>query len=114
MADRVYEIWFRGEGVGVAPARPGGHLHDFGDGMYLTDSEAVAKVYAQRRGSNVAGQRVWMVQIERATLGSVLDLTKDVRWERFMNAPLGKGLQNNRLHYVKLQHELYDQYFREF
>lgn len=70
-------------------------------------------MYAQRRAPNVGDQRVWMVQIERTTLGTVLDLTKDSRWDRFMNAPLGKGLQN-RLYYLKIKHELYDQFFREF
>ena len=108
-----YETWFRGEGVGVAPARPGGHLHDFGDGMYLTDREDIAKIYAQRRAPDVADQQVWMVQIERQSLGVVLDLTGDARWDQFMTAPLRKG-QQSRLYYLRIKHELYDQFFREF
>jgi hypothetical protein len=107
-----YETWFRGEGAGVPPARPGGHLQDFGDGMYLTDSVEVAKIYAQRRAPRVEDQRVWMATLERKSLGIVLDLTLDSRWSRFMNEPLHKGA--SRLHFLKIKHELYNQFFREF
>ena len=105
------EIWFRGEGVGVPVAKPGGHLHDFGDGVYLIDREDVAKVYAIRRAPTPADQRVWMVAVPRQTLGNVLDLTLDSRWHNFMSEPLGG---RSRLHYLQIKHELYDQFFREF
>jgi hypothetical protein len=113
MGDGAYEIWFRGEGAGVPPARRGGFLHDFGDGLYLSDSEDVAKIYARRRAPNVADERVWMVALERHSLGHVLDLTMDSRWTRFMTEPISRGTQS-RLYYLKIKHELYDQFFREF
>src|SRR5262249_5586554 len=57
--------------------------------------------------------RVWWVAVDRSSLGSVLDLTMDSRWSRFMNEPIHKG-GNSRLYYLKIKHELYDQFFREF
>jgi hypothetical protein len=109
------EIWYRGEGAGVSPAKPGGHLHDFGDGVYFTNEERVARTYAQRRApNNPANQRVWMVALDRATLGRVLDLTLDARWQQFMNRKESMLLGKSRLEYLKTQHELYDQFFKEF
>ena len=55
MAEDSYETWFRGEGAGVAPGKPGGSSHDFGDGMYLTDRQNVAEVYAARRAAGAGG-----------------------------------------------------------
>jgi hypothetical protein len=109
------ETWFRGEGVGVAPAKPGGHIHDFGDGMYLTDSEDVAAVYAQRRAKSPADQRVWMVTVDRQSLGRVLDLTTDHRWQSFMTDTKDKMLLGkSRISYLKIKQELYGQFFEEF
>lgn len=116
MPDNVYtglETWFRGEGVGVPPARAGGFLHDFGDGLYLTDREDIALIYARRRAPAVADQRVLMVTLERSSLGRVLDLTMDARWTQFMNTPISRNA-GSRLHYLRIKHELYDQFFREF
>ena len=42
---------FRGEAIGVGPSKPGGAIHDFGDGTYFTDTEAVANTYATIRAS---------------------------------------------------------------
>jgi hypothetical protein len=108
------QIWFRGEGAGVNPARPGGHLHDFGDGVYFTDQESVARIYAQRRAPALADQRVWMVSLDRSTLGRVLDLTLDTRWHQFMNGKDPMLVGKTRLEYLKIKHELYDQFFKEF
>jgi hypothetical protein len=108
------EIWYRGEGVGVPPAKAGGFLHDFGDGVYFTDQERVAKIYAQRRAPTPADQRVWMVGLDRSTLGRVLDLTLDSRWHQFMNTKDRMLAGKTRLDYLKIKHELYDQFFREF
>ena len=33
------ETWYRGEGVNVIPAKPGGVANDIGDGMYLTPTD---------------------------------------------------------------------------
>jgi len=107
------ETWFRGEGVGVPPARPGGYLQDFGDGMYLTDSQDVAGIYARRRAPIAANQRVLTVTLERISLGRVLDLSMDPRWTQFMNTPLSKST-GSRLYYLKIKHELYNQFFEEF
>jgi len=78
---RAPETWFRGEAIGVPPARPGAHLHDFGDGLYLTDSPAVAADYARTRaGAEVGAARRFSVPVEIDRL-RVLDLTQDVRWQ---------------------------------
>jgi hypothetical protein len=107
------ETWFRGEGEGVPPAKPGGFLHDFGDGLYLTDTEDVAKVYARRRAPAPEDQRVWMVELERSSLGRVLDLSADGRWVKFMNEPISANTKS-RLFYLRIKQELYDQFFKEF
>lgn len=109
------EIWFRGEGAGVLPGKPGGNLHDLGDGLYLTDTEDVAWQYARIRG-NAAPEnyRIFTVPIERNSLGNVLDLTNDARWMRFMGEPIHPRLTMNRLTIIRGQHELYGQYFNEF
>jgi hypothetical protein len=109
------EIWFRGEAAGVKPSAPGGNLHDFGDGLYLTDTEDVAWQYARTRAQGeYKDYRVFTVQLARSTLGNVLDLTLDRRWDDFMTRADPMFLGKNRLYYVKQQNELYGQFFAEF
>jgi hypothetical protein len=109
------ETWYRGEGVGVPPAKAGGHEHDFGDGMYLSDRSDVAGVYADRRATSPDGRRVFVVNLGRASLGRVLDLSADARWQNFMNDRTEPAFgKQSRLDSVKLKHELYGQFFNEF
>jgi hypothetical protein len=114
------ETWYRGEGAGVPPAKPGGHLHDLGDGMYLSDTEDVAWQYAKTRANKQASDyRVLEVTIDRQSLGRVLDLTTDPRWSKFMREPMVPGSKNpalmkSRWDYVRGQNELYGQFFKEF
>jgi hypothetical protein len=76
------EIWYRGEAIGDVPASPGSTApHDLGDGMYLTDSQRLAKAYAELRTTDPTKQRVYSVSIDRSSL-RVLDLTKDLRWQQ--------------------------------
>ena len=114
MADD-FETWYRGEGVGVPPSKPGGSLHDFGDGVYLTDRVDVADVYATRRTTTPDGKRVWAVSLARPSLGRVLDLSADARWQQFMNDTSDRMLLGkSRLDYLKIKQENYGQFFREF
>jgi len=108
--------WYRGEGVGVGPGRPGGALHDLGDGLYLSDSEDVALLYGRTRAASAKGYRVLEVSINRSDLGNVLDLTADSRWLKFMTRPMVPGTKNveSRLDYLQIKHELYQQFFEEF
>jgi hypothetical protein len=86
------ETWYRGEGAGVPPTTPGGGaLLDFGDGLYLTDTEDVARQYAKMRAPQEKDIRLWEVTIDRKGLGRVLDLTADPRWSKFMQEPLVPG-----------------------
>lgn len=113
------ETWFHGAGVGVAPSAPGKNLHDLGDGLYLTDREDVALQYAKTRAP---GDQSWFVQevtVERLSLGNVLDLTTDPRWQKFMTQPMYPGTNNpqlskSRLEFLQIKHELYGQFFEEF
>ncbi len=87
---RAPETWYRGEVAGAPPAKPGGMLHDLGEGFYLSDSETVAKQYAMLRGKeNNAVGRVVSVSIERRELGHVLDLNKDARWQKLIKQRFG-------------------------
>ena len=110
------ETWYRGEGAGVAPAKPGGHEHDFGDGMYLTDTLSVAEVYAKRRATEPGNQRVYGLTVERQKFGRVLDLTADSRWSAFMmdNKSDKRLMGKSRLDYLRIKQELYGQFFTEF
>lgn len=81
------EKWYRGEGVGVIPARAGGVDNDVGDGMYLTNRLEVGTKYAVERAPNVEDRRVYLVPVERSEF-RVLDLTTDARWEKHIKFPL--------------------------
>src|SRR5262245_47090783 len=100
------ETWYRGEGAGVEPGKPGGALHDLGDGLYFTDTEDVAWQYAKIRAPGYKEYRVWQVTVDRQTLGRVLDLTTDPRWVKFMGEPMAPGstnpnLRKSRLHFLR-------------
>ena len=107
------ERWFRGEAVGVEPSRPGGDLHDYGDGFYLTDREDVANVYAQKRSFDPSKYRILTATIDRSSLGNVLDLTMDSRWQLFMTET--KSMRGvTRLSLATTVHERFGQIFDEF
>lgn len=113
------ETWFRGEGVGVAPNPAGKNLLDYGDGLYLSDKEDVALQYAKLRAPGDSSWQVAQATIDRQSLGRVLDLTTDPRWQKFMTQPMYPGLKNanlnkSRLEYVRMKNELYGQFFKEF
>jgi len=113
------EIWFRGEGVGVAPNSAGKNLLDYGDGLYLSDKEDVALQYAKLRAPGDSSWQVMQATIDRGSLGRVLDLTTDPRWQKFMTQPMYPGMNNanlnkSRLEYVRMKNELYGQFFKEF
>lgn len=108
------ETWYRGEAVGSPTSKPGGNLHDLGDGLYFTDTEDVAWQYAKIRAPGYKEYRVWQVSVERMSLGRVLDLTADGRWNKFMLEPLLPGRPGTRLSFVRQQNELYNQFFQEF
>lgn len=106
------DTWFRGEGVGVAPATPGSTpAHDLGDGMYLTDNQDVAQRYAAMRSPDPAGQRVYSVSVPTGGL-KVLDLTTDPRWKEYMG-PIGPGLPSNES-LIKRANENYGKFFESF
>jgi hypothetical protein len=107
-------VWYRGEAKGGPSSKPGGNILDFGDGLYLTDSEDVAWQYAKKRSPGHKEYQVWQVKLNSSTLGRVLDLTSDARWTKFMNTPDPMLLNKSRLHYVRGQNELYNQFFNEF
>jgi hypothetical protein len=79
------QTWFRGEISGGPTAKTGGAvLHDFYDGVYLTDDPALAKEYMNLRlrelGLPPEKGRVVAVTFDPLKLGRVLDLRTDPRW----------------------------------
>lgn len=101
------EIWFRGEGVDVAPARPGSTApHDLGDGMYLTDNQKSAKAYAELRTTDPTRQRIYSVRIDPSSM-RILDLTRDPRWAQFVK-PVEQLLKTGNVN------ENYGRTFRNF
>jgi hypothetical protein len=82
--------WYRGESTNAPSAKPGEWLHDFGDGLYFTDSLEVARRYAELRASEKGGQpRVLELQVQTEQLGRVLDLSRSEAWAKYLRTPLG-------------------------
>jgi hypothetical protein len=90
------DTWYRGEGMGVVPAKAGGVSNDIGDGMYLSDQLAVAEKYAAERALTVDGRRVYKVPIGGVNL-RVLDLTTDPRWQKHVSTALPGGTIESQL-----------------
>lgn len=84
------ELWFRGEAAGGPVSSPGGSIHDFGDGMYLTDRFDVAKMYATTRTAQADKQVVVAVMLEITGRPRVLDLRTDSRWKAHFSQPGGE------------------------
>jgi hypothetical protein len=110
------EIWYRGQSTTVAPSKPGGAIHDFGDGMYLTDSREVAEMYARTRVAEGGGQaEVLTINIERSELGRVLDLNNDPRWQQFLRHPQVPGRPDlTPENLIKMANENYGRFFEQF
>jgi len=113
LVQRQPETWYRGEAEGVTPARPGSVVHDFGDGLYLTDDPALAAEYANlRAGRTPATGRVVAATFERALLGRVLNLSTDPRWAAYMRETAPSGITYEQL--IRLANENYWSFFQEF
>lgn len=108
------EVWFRGQSTTVSPSRPGGDLHDFGDGLYFTDEIRVARTYADTRVLNGGGiPQILSLSIERSQLGSILNLSSDPRWKTYLDTPVMPSGPNVQA-IIQRQHELYGEYFGKF
>ena len=106
-------IWYRGEMEGGDRSAPGGSIHDFGDGLYFTDSLAVARLYASTRAYGRPDlQRLYTVSIDDGELGSVLDLRTDTNWLQYLNSPAGPGL--TILSLIRMANENYGRCFDNF
>ena len=108
------ETWFRGEAAGGPVSTPGGHIQDFGDGMYLTDRLDVAREYAAGRAPGQPDrQMVQSVTFDPKALGRILDLRTDGRWTEYVRKdPLNRRayeiVQTGRLN------ETYGEMFQAF
>ena len=107
------DTWWRGVGQGVAPAAPGSVIHDFGDGMYLSDNKAVGQEYAELRAGPKGTPQLFKAEIDAKKLGRVLDLTKDVRWGNYVK---GEGYPGGRTieSLIKGANENYKRFFDSF
>jgi hypothetical protein len=105
------ETWFRGEAVGVAQMPGKTNPHDFVDGMYLTDRVDVAVKYSEVRTTDPNARRVWSVAVDPGSL-KILDLTKDPRWQKYMQ-PVAPGLPSNET-LIKQANENYGRLFKSF
>ncbi len=111
------ETWFRGEGTDNPPPKPGkSPIMDFGKGMYLSDRSDVAEVYGQIRPLKAENRRLWVVVLDRASLGNVLDLSADARWHDFMNQRPHPELRDptTRRAYATRQQESYFTFFQQY
>ncbi len=109
------DIWYRGEGTGVAPAAPGSVIHDFGDGLYMTDSPALAAEYAALRSGSMEGSAplVLAADIESSSLGRILNLLSDTRWQQFLaESPIPGGPTHQAL--IQMANENYEAIFQNF
>src|SRR5687768_7715090 len=86
-------IWYRGEAAGGPVSQPGGSIHDFGDGTYLTDKLEVARLYAKARAPGQPNrQAVLVVSLKTSELGCILDLRTDSRWSEFFRKTPGGSM----------------------
>ncbi|WP_342361597.1 hypothetical protein [Terrarubrum flagellatum] len=106
-------VWFRGEGVNVAPAAAGGVTHDFDDGVYYTDSLDVAKQYARERAPVPGDQRVYQVSLEMQNL-RVLDLNKHPEWINMMREKLPNGMTTEQFLRSFPSSQQYNSFFKSF
>jgi hypothetical protein len=107
------ETWYRGESEGVAPSRPGGSIHDLGDGVYYTDTRGVAVEYAKMRSQgDLDSTRAYEVEIDVGAM-KVLDLTKDPRWSVYLRERVSPRDTMTREQMMRSS-ELYGQFFEEF
>ncbi len=87
------DVWYRGQSSAAGQtsgAAVGGH--DLGDGVYYTNEPKVAEQYADTRVAKSGGTKsVVQVTVTPGELGRVLDLTKDARWQRFLDTPQVPG-----------------------
>lgn len=82
------ETWYRGSATGVEPAKAGVYVHDFTDGLYLTDRLDVAYNFAGARTTNSDEQLPYVMygKFDPGSLGRVLDLTQGSHkeaWSQF-------------------------------
>lgn len=109
------ELWFRGEAAGGPVAEAGKFVHDFGDGMYLTDRFEVAKMYAETRTSAVDQQRIVAIVTDFRGRGlQVLDLRTDQRWKTYIEHPYQEHFVNKIKNSNGVLNEEYSQLFNTF
>ncbi len=110
------ETWYRGQSTTVEPSSPGGSIHDFGDGVYLTNSKAVAELYAQTRVAHGGGQpEVLTITLGRNELGRVLDLNVDPRWQQFLRTPqIPNKPDTAPENLIRMANENYGRFFEQF
>jgi len=108
------ETWYRGEGVNISPAKPGGMTHDFGDGVYFADTLDGAKPFA-RRALVPADQRLYQVRVDVGSI-KVLNLSTDPRWTSYMKQPLSPAGGQSRGDFLRQMTaaEHYNSFFAEF
>ena len=104
-------------------SKPGGSLHDFGDGLYFTNSKEVAEQYASTRVMAGGGSpQLFHIILPRGHLGRVLDLTADSRWEKFIMQPYGRDPNQTLLSVIvnprkganSTRNEMYSRFFQIF
>jgi len=100
------ETWYRGYVEGepssadAATSGQRGFVHDLGSGVYFTDTESVAKEYADMRVADAAAKggsgpppvgSVAQGVLDPSSLGTTLDLTKEPKFMEFYNKVAATG-----------------------
>jgi hypothetical protein len=108
------QTWYRGEGVNIAPAKPGGVTHDFADGLYFADTLDGAAPFA-RRAPDPADQRLYQVRLDFDAI-KVLNLSADPRWTSYMKQPLSPAGGMSRSDFLRQMPsaEHYNAFFTDF
>ena len=108
--------WYRAQVPGQKPAKTGGHIHDFADGLYLTDSEEIArKRYApMREKGQSAKAQILHAKIQLKALGTVLDLRTDSRWNKFLRSQMTAKMTYGQFLKRNISSEQYNAVFQAF
>jgi len=114
MAD---QIWYRAEAKNYSAAKPQGHVHDFADGLYLSDSEETVKNrYAPMRAeSGKANDSVIKrVNFDIHKMGRVLDLRNNAQWSKFLDSKMSGAMTYRQFLMGNVSSEQYNGVFKLF
>lgn len=107
--------WYRGQSTNHKPSPARSVIHDFGDGIYLTDSRSIANIYANTRASESGGKpKILSLNLDLSK-SRILNLNRDPRWKKYLNEPIVPNKpESTPKNMIKAANENYGRMFNSF